>query len=79
MLGPDLASSALDLRFFTGQAKNASLGAAVHIGARVLGIVQDAEDTGVAQRSPNHLAMSAATPKPRGTLKVMVSEVFDDG
>ncbi len=79
VFGLDLACSSLDPRFFTRQAQKASLGAAIHIGARVFGIVQDAEDASMAQRSPNHLAMSAATPEPRGALEVMVTEVFDDG
>ena len=62
-----------------GKHSKASLGAAIDIGARVLGVVQDVQDTAMAQRSPNDLTVAAATPEPRGALEVMVSEVFDDG
>ena len=79
VLGPDLACSALDPRLLTRQAQKTSLGAAIDIGARVLGVVQDIQDTAMAQRSPNHLAVATAAPEPGGALEVMVSEVFDDG
>ena len=79
VLGPDPACSALDPRLLAGQAPKAGLGAAIDIGARVLGVVQDVQDPSMAQRSPDQLTVSAATPEPCGALEVMVGEVLDDG
>jgi hypothetical protein len=41
--------------------------------------MQDVQDTAIAQRSPNDLTVSVATPEPRRALEVMISEMFDDG
>ena len=79
VLGPDPACSALDPRLLTRQALKTSLGAAIDIDARVLGVVQDVQDTAMAQRSPNQLTVESTTPEPGGALEVMVSEMLDDG
>src|SRR4051812_7479086 len=79
VLGPDRACSALDPRLLTGQAHKTRLGTSIDIGAGVLRVVQDSQDTAMAQWSPNDLTVSPATPEPGGALEVMVSEVFDDG
>ena len=78
VLGPDPARSALDPRLLTGQAQEARLGAAIDVDARVLGVVQDVQDTGMAQRSPNQLTVAGTTPESGGALEMMVGEVLDD-
>ena len=79
VLGPDPACSALDPRLLTGQDQATGLGAAIDVGARVLGVVQDVQDTAMAQRSPDQLTVAATSPEPGGALEVMVGEVLDDG
>jgi hypothetical protein len=79
VLGPDSARSAFDPRLFTRQALKTSLGAAIDIDARVLGVVQNVQDTAVAERTPNQLTVASTTPEPGGALELMVSEVLDHG
>ena len=79
VFGPHPTCSALDPRLLTGQALKTRLGAAIDIDARVLGVVQDVQDTGMAQRSPNQLTMASTAPETGGALEVTVGEVLDDG
>src|SRR5262249_19627509 len=79
VLGPDPACSALDPRLLIRQAHQTSLGAAIDIDARVLGVVQDVQNTAMAQRTPNQLTVASPPPEPGGALEVMVREVLDDG
>src|ERR1035438_2216518 len=79
VLGPGLACSAFDPRLLARQTQMTSLGTAIDIGAGVLGVVQDVQNTAMAQRHQNHLIVVATPPEPGGALEVMDSEVFDDG
>src|SRR5262249_35292957 len=79
VLGPDPGGAALDPRLLTGEAQKAGLGAAVDVGVRVLGVVQDLQDTAVAQRTADQLTVASTTPEPGRTLEMMVGEVVHDG
>jgi hypothetical protein len=77
VLGPDPPGPALDPRLLAGQAQQAGLGAAIDVGARILGVVQDLQDTAVAQRSPDQLTVAGTTPEPGGALELMARAEAD--
>src|SRR5512138_2322103 len=79
VLGADLPSPSLDPRVLAGQAQAAGLGAAVDVGARVPGVVQDGQDPAVTQGAPGQFAVADPAPEPGGAAEVMVGEVLDDG
>src|SRR5690242_1646538 len=79
VFGPDPPCPPFDPGLLTGQALAAGLGAAIDVGARVGGIVQDGQDPIMAEGFPDQVALSSTTPKPGGTTEVVLGEVRDDG
>src|SRR5262249_19101181 len=79
VFGTDPPCPPFDPGLLTRQALAAGLGAAIDVGARVRGIVQDGQDPIMGERFPDQVAMSSPTPKPSGTTEVVLGEVLDDG
>src|SRR5262249_48809931 len=77
--GPDPLCPPFDPGLFPRQALAAGLGAAIDVGARVRGIVQDGPDPTMAEGFPDQVTVSSTTPKPSGATEVVLGEVLDDG